>query len=113
MSVISTNNAEHYIWGDACDGWHLLKTKHLSIIQERMPAGASEVSHYHKLSEQFFYVISGIATLEVEGALSLLEQGQGMHIPKYKSHKLSNQTNEDLIFIVTSAPSSKGDRFQV
>ena len=23
--VISMENAEHYIWGEVCDGWHLLK----------------------------------------------------------------------------------------
>ena len=25
MSIISINNAEHYTWGEGCDGWHLLK----------------------------------------------------------------------------------------
>jgi hypothetical protein len=38
---ISKLNAEHYIWGDQCDGWHLVSTSDLSIIQERMPAKTS------------------------------------------------------------------------
>jgi len=37
MKIKNTNNAEHYLWGDNCDGWHLLKTDSLSIIQENMP----------------------------------------------------------------------------
>jgi len=36
MTVISTDNAEHYIWGDGCDGWHLVKTSTLSVIKERI-----------------------------------------------------------------------------
>ena len=34
--VVSTKSAEHYKWGgpqgNDCDGWHLVKTKELSII---------------------------------------------------------------------------------
>ena len=37
--VKSIKNAEHYQWGNACDGWHLLKSETLSVIQEKMPAG--------------------------------------------------------------------------
>jgi hypothetical protein len=29
---ISKQNAEHYIWGDSCDDWHLVKSKELSVI---------------------------------------------------------------------------------
>jgi hypothetical protein len=24
MNTISINKAEHYTWGEGCDGWHLL-----------------------------------------------------------------------------------------
>jgi len=39
---VSTATAEHYTWGDACDGWFLVRTPELQIIEERMPPGASE-----------------------------------------------------------------------
>ena len=57
--VVSKNYAEHYKWGNNCDGWHLLKTGELSIIQEEVPPGESEVKHYHNKSKQFFYVLEG------------------------------------------------------
>jgi len=44
--IISTENAEHFIWGNACDGWHLLRSDSLSVIQERMPPETSEQLHY-------------------------------------------------------------------
>lgn len=34
---ISKANAEHYLWGGDCDGWHLVKSQGLSVIHERMP----------------------------------------------------------------------------
>ena len=34
---VSKQNAEHYVWGGKCDGWHLVKNKDVSIIHERMP----------------------------------------------------------------------------
>ena len=30
--MISKENAEHYHWGDACDGWYLLKRQDMLII---------------------------------------------------------------------------------
>ncbi|PKF76460.1 cupin domain-containing protein, partial [Vibrio sp. vnigr-6D03] len=36
MTVISRENAEHYVWGERCDGWHLVKSTSLSVIQEKV-----------------------------------------------------------------------------
>ena len=47
----SIDNAKHYIWGEVCESWHLLKRDDMSIIQERVPAGAGEVMHYHTSRE--------------------------------------------------------------
>jgi hypothetical protein len=44
---IDIATAEHYVWGDVCDGWHLVKSPSLSVIQERVPPGGAEVKHYH------------------------------------------------------------------
>jgi hypothetical protein len=44
---VDVHRAEYYSWGGVCDGWHLLKHPDLSVIQERVPAGAGEVRHYH------------------------------------------------------------------
>jgi hypothetical protein len=45
MKSVTLNNAEHYIWGEGCDGWHLLKGDDLSVIQERVPPGNFETKH--------------------------------------------------------------------
>ena len=110
--MISTGNAPHYKWGDNCDGWHLVKTDNLSVIQERVPSGASEVRHFHNQAEQFFFVLSGLATIEVDGVVHQLKPQQGIHVAAGVPHQLSNQQQEDLVFVVTSTPPSHGDRVE-
>ena len=110
MGFISKQNAEHYEWGDSCDGWHLVKSKALSVIQEKVPSGCSEVRHLHNKAEQFFFILSGEALIEVDGEKNILKSNQGIYIPAGRVHKLSNNSNKDLEFIVISTPPSHGDR---
>ena len=110
MEIKSKKNSEHYIWGEKCDGWHLVKNEDLSIIQERVPSGCSEVRHYHKKSDQFFFILSGEAEIETDGKKHILKSQQGIFIPAGTIHKLSNNSEEDLEFTVTSTPPSHGDR---
>jgi len=113
IPVVSTATAEHYHWGEACDGWHLVKTEALSIIQERMPPGTREAWHYHERARQFFFVLAGEATLEVAGVVHRLQAHQGLEVPPLVPHQLRNDSAQDLIFTVTSAPKSHGDRINV
>ncbi|BAB04096.1 cupin domain-containing protein [Halalkalibacterium halodurans] len=107
---VSKANGEHYIWGDQCDGWHLVKTDELSIIHERMPPQTQEVRHYHERSRQFFFVLSGTATLEVDGEKIQIGVQEGVEVPPRVPHKMFNESSEDVHFLVTSQPNSRGDR---
>ncbi len=110
MNVVSTANTEHYVWGEGCDGWHLLKSPGLSIIQERVPSGGAEVRHYHEKAAQFFYILSGIAMMETETTVHKITPNQGLHVPAGVLHRLRNEEEEDLVFLVCSAPMAHGDR---
>ncbi len=110
MPVISVKNADHYRWGENCDGWHLAASANLSVIQERVPQGASEARHLHNNAEQFFYVLFGIATLEVSGEVFIIHPNEGFHVPAGVAHTLSNNHERELEFLVISTPPSHGDR---
>jgi mannose-6-phosphate isomerase-like protein (cupin superfamily) len=110
MEIVSRENAEHYVWGGVCDGWHLLKSSGLSVIQERVPPGGAEVKHYHEKAHQFFFVLSGEATMEIKEQKFVVGSEQGIEIPPKVSHRLSNEGKQDLSVIVVSAPMSHGDR---
>jgi mannose-6-phosphate isomerase-like protein (cupin superfamily) len=112
--IISTKTAEHYKWGGPqktdCDGWHLIKTLELSVIEELMPPGTSEIRHYHVHARQFFYVLEGELTLEVERHDFLLRPGEALEISPGQQHQAFNRSATPARFLVTSQPSSHGDR---
>jgi quercetin dioxygenase-like cupin family protein len=110
MSKTTLESARHYVWGGICDGWHLLEGDDLSVIEERVPPGATEVRHRHVRSRQFFYVLEGLATLELDGATHVLQRGEGLHVAPGAAHQLRNDSAEDIRFLVVSAPKSHGDR---
>jgi mannose-6-phosphate isomerase-like protein (cupin superfamily) len=108
--VIDRDSAERYRWGEVCDGWHLLASPDLSVIEERVPPGAGEVRHRHRRSRQLFYVLEGRATLEVEGASVEIGPRQAVEVAPGTAHRLYNAGAIDLVFLVVSAPPSHGDR---
>ena len=100
----------HYKWGGDCDGWALVDTTALSVKQERMPAGASEQKHYHRTTQQFFFILSGRAQFEIEDVSMELNTGEGLHIEPGKKHRIFNPYTEDLEFILCSQPAAANDR---
>ena len=103
-------SAEHYSWGDGCDGWHLVRTPLVSVIEERMPPGTSEVRHYHRNATQFFYVLQGALSIEVDGAECELGPRQSLWIPAGQPHQVFNRSAAAAEFLVVSTPPSHGDR---
>lgn len=106
-------SAEHYTWGDGCDGWHLLKDASLSVIQERVPPSAAEVPHFHVKARQFFYVLSGTATLEFEDGKVEFGPNQGLHVPPNTRHRFVNESDDEVVFLVISSPTTADDRMEV
>jgi mannose-6-phosphate isomerase-like protein (cupin superfamily) len=108
--ITSTDNAEHYTWGAQCDGWPLLRTDSLSVTQERMPPETSEQLHFHERAQQVFYILSGTATFEVDGEIKTVKPNQSIHILPNIKHRILNNGDTDLHFLVISEPKTIGDR---
>ena len=107
----SKENSEHYNWGNNCSGWYLVKSESLSVIEELMPPKTHEKKHYHNNSQQFFRILAGKATFEIENEIIDVESGNGIHIPPKVKHRIRNDQSENLEFIVISEPTTRGDRF--
>lgn len=108
--LVSIENAEHYVWGELCDGWHLLKDDEMSVIQERVPAGGAEVMHVHKVARQFFYILEGEGAMAFEGHEVILHKGDGIEVAPMLKHQFMNRSNADVHFLVISVPSTRVDR---
>src|SRR6185437_9765114 len=113
--TVCTANAEHYTWPSAvsdnlCDGWHLHCSDSLSVIEERMPPGTAEQRHLHHHTTQFFYVLAGELTIELNGGEHRLAPNTGLTILAATPHQVFNSGTADACFLVISQPPSHGDR---
>lgn len=99
-----------YVWGNNCTGWNFIDTDQLSVKQELMPAGTAEALHYHQQANQFFFILKGSATFEIDQHITILSEHQGIEIKAGQQHRIINQGNADLEFILYSQPSTKNDR---
>jgi len=109
-SPTSRSAADHYHWAECCDGWHLVRADTLSVIEERMPPGSREARHRHAVARQFFYVLSGVLTMEVDGMRHRLAARTGIEIAPGIAHQAINEGDSDVEFLVVSTPPSHGDR---
>ena|SRR5437899_209481 len=110
---VGRHSAEHYTWGDHCDGWYLLKDAKLTVIEEQMPVGAAEIRHYHDHTQQFFFMLFGEAIIEVDDEEIRLTAGEGLHITPGQRHRIKNASSHLIRFLVISEPPSHGDRVDV
>jgi mannose-6-phosphate isomerase-like protein (cupin superfamily) len=114
--IVSRATAEHYTWGGPnktdCDGWYLVRASELSVIEEAMPPGTQETRHHHARSRQFFYVLDGELTLEVEHHEFVLHAGEGLEIAPGQAHQARNRSQGLVRMVVTSQPPSHGDRVE-
>ena len=108
--AVSRDNAQHYRWGNDCDGWHLVKDKQLTVIEEFMPPGAAEIRHYHERAQQFFYILTGEVLMEINGENMLIPAGSGVRILPGTRHQVRNPSSSPVRFLVVSQPPSHGDR---
>lgn len=107
---VRRESADHYAWGQDCSGWHLTRAHHVSVIEERMPPGAAEARHAHRVATQFFYVLQGRLTVEVGVQPFVIGAREGIEVPAGHPHEVRNEGAEAAEFLVISHPPSHGDR---
>ena len=113
VTPTSLADAEHYVWGMGCDGWHLLKHPELSVIHDRVPPGSAEVKHFHSRARQYFLVLKGRASLEFDDSTVSFGPGEGVHVLPGVRHRFANAGSEAVEFLVISAPATQADRTNV
>jgi mannose-6-phosphate isomerase-like protein (cupin superfamily) len=106
-------NSKKYQWGGGCFGWHLLDNSDLSVIQESMPVDTHEGRHFHNNAQQFFYILAGIATFNIDGKNLQVKKHESIHIEKGQAHRIANKGDCQLEFLLISQPHAHGDRTEL
>lgn len=111
--IQSKENSTHYTWGNGCDSWVLNDSRNLSVKQEKMPAGTAEKLHFHARAEQVFYILKGEAVFEINDEKFSVKAGESISIQPQSKHYISNESQDDLEFLVISSPSTHNDRIEI
>jgi|SRR5208337_2238238 len=69
--------------------------------------------HYHKVSEESYYMLKGAARMTIDDREFTLTPGQAVLILPGEIHQIFNETNSDVEFLVACAPAwEPGDFFE-
>jgi mannose-6-phosphate isomerase-like protein (cupin superfamily) len=73
-----------------------------SLAEASIPAGVSTERHYHRLSEEFYYLLEGRGVMEVDGEEREVVPGDAILIPAGAWHAI--RAVEPLRFLCSCAP---------
>lgn len=73
-----------------------------SLAEASLPAGGRTDRHYHKLSEEIYFVLEGEATMEIDGDERQVGPGDAILIPPGAWHQIS--AISDIRFLCCCAP---------
>ena len=73
-----------------------------SLAEASIPAGSSTDRHYHKKSEEFYFLLKGEGTMEIDGESRPVAPGDAILIPPGAWHQITASTA--LRFLCCCAP---------
>ncbi|MEI6493706.1 MAG: cupin domain-containing protein [Verrucomicrobiota bacterium] len=76
--------------------------KNQSLAEALVPAGSATIRHHHKASEEFYFILEGGGTMEIDGELREISPGDGILIPPGCWHRIT--AANDLRFLCCCAP---------
>ena len=76
--------------------------KNQSLAEATVPAGCATQRHYHRLSEEFYFILEGCGTMEIDGEQREVGHGDAILIPPGAWHTIT--ARETLRFHCCCAP---------
>ncbi|MGJ8725730.1 MAG: cupin domain-containing protein [Roseibacillus sp.] len=73
-----------------------------SLAEARLPVGKATDRHYHKVSEELYFLLEGKATMEIDGVSREVGPGDAILIPAGTWHQI--EALEETRFLCCCAP---------
>jgi mannose-6-phosphate isomerase-like protein (cupin superfamily) len=73
-----------------------------SLAEAIVPSGGATERHYHKLSEEFYFVLEGAGRMEIDGKTREVGVGDAVLIPAGAWHQITAE--RELRFLCCCAP---------
>lgn len=76
--------------------------KNQSLAEATLPAGCATQRHYHRLAEEFYFVLDGAGTMEIDGESRTVRPGDAILIPPGAWHQITAE--KAIRFLCCCAP---------
>ncbi|MEX0936470.1 MAG: cupin domain-containing protein [Pirellulales bacterium] len=80
-----------------------------SLAEARLPVGASTTEHYHRQTEEIYYLLSGSGQMRIGQQERRVGPGDAVAIPPGAVHQIINDGSEELRFLCCCAPPYEHD----
>jgi mannose-6-phosphate isomerase-like protein (cupin superfamily) len=80
-----------------------------SLAEARVPPGGATQEHFHKVTEEIYYITHGQGRLRIEEETRDVKVGDAIAIPPGKKHKIWNTGSETLRLLCCCAPAYEHD----
>ncbi len=80
-----------------------------SLAEARVPPGVTTAAHYHRQSEEIYYILAGRGQMRIENETTEVSAGDAIAIPPVLEHQITNTGAEELVFLCCCAPPYEHD----
>jgi mannose-6-phosphate isomerase-like protein (cupin superfamily) len=114
VDVRNLDQAEAYITKDGSEIRELLAHRNSCIrnqglAEARLAPGASTTAHFHRRTEEIYYILRGQGQMTIGGESCQVGPGDAIAIPASQVHQITNTGDETLVFLCTCAPGYEHD----
>jgi mannose-6-phosphate isomerase-like protein (cupin superfamily) len=78
--------------------------EHQSLAEASLPPSGATRRHYHRASEEIYFILSGTARMELDGAFQEVSPGDAILIPPGAWHQLIADDKHELRLLCCCAP---------
>ncbi|MEX2580116.1 MAG: cupin domain-containing protein [Verrucomicrobiales bacterium] len=75
-----------------------------SLAEARLPPDGFTRRHYHRASEEMYFILEGSGTMELDGELEKVGPGDAILIPAESWHQITSDNENGLRFLCCCSP---------
>lgn len=109
MDVTNRNSVKPFVTKDGSTIREILaprnsQLKAQSLAEATLPPGAATEAHYHPLTEEIYYILSGHGTMRIGQEERSVGRHDAIAIPPGSVHQIHNSGERNLVFLCCCAP---------
>ncbi len=104
MDVTNTEKAEPFVTKDGSTIRELHHTAEQSLAEATLEPDQATERHYHRATEEIYFVLKGSGRMEVDGNTRMVRPGDAVLIPPGAWHTLENNGSSELRILCCCSP---------